>query len=283
MQLFSSRHQKAKINVMKKIILAAACIWSGFAHAQKRDTVYANASISKATVYYGYGADLAHTTKANLVSGVQEVIISNVAFQPDINTLQISCPENVTILSYQHRIYTKPTPPKPPVPTPKGYDTIKIYQKDINQLVNDITINDDQLTRIARLIENNFVTPEKKNISSEELIKLTSYYADKASLLKHKNYEMQVRHGELQEKINEINQRLNDLAYRQNPPETPEKPVGQFILQVMATAAGPANFDFNYFTRNAGWSPSYDIRVKSIDNSFKLVYKAMVSQSTGLN
>jgi uncharacterized protein (TIGR02231 family) len=268
---------------MKRMILAAAFLWAGMAQAQKRDTVYSSATISKATVYYGYGADLAHSTKANLVNGVQEVIISNVAFQPDINTLQVSCPENVTILSYQHRIYTKPTPPLPPKPTPKGYDTIKLLQKDINQIVSDMGINDDQLIRISKLIENNFMTPEKKNISSEELIKLTTYYADKASSLKHKNYELQVKRLELQEKINDIHQRISELEARQNPAPAPEKPVGQLILQVMTNTAGPANFDFNYFTRNAGWSPTYDIRVKSIDNSFKLVYKAMVSQTTGLN
>ncbi|MEI8052535.1 MAG: DUF4139 domain-containing protein [Bacteroidota bacterium] len=267
---------------MKKIMLSLVIIYASFASAQKKDTVYANANLTNATVYFGYGADLKHSSKTNLVSGMQQLIISNVSLYPDMNTIQISCPENVTILSYTHRIYSKPPVVVPPPTYQKSYDSIKNYHKQINVFTNDQDIKNDMMLRITKLIENNFTTPDKKNITSEELVKLTTYYTDKISLLKQQVFDLEDKKNNLNEIIAAIEDRLNRLSQENKPTEQP-KPVGQLILQVMSKMAGPVDFDFNYFTRNAGWVPTYDIRVKTIDNSFKLVYKAMVSQTTGLN
>ena len=271
-----------KIEKMKKIMLSMAIIYASFASAQKKDTVYANANLTNATVYFGYGADLKHSSKTNLLAGMQQLIISNVSLYPDMNTIQISCPENVTILSYTHRIYSKPPVLVPPPTYQKSYDSIKNYQKQINVFTNDQAIKNDMMVRITKLIENNFTTPDKKNITSEELVKLTTYYTDKISLLKQQVFDLEDKKNNLSELIANIEDRLNHLTLENKPTEQP-KPIGQLILQVMSKIAGPVDFDFNYFTRNAGWVPTYDIRVKTIDNSFKLVYKAMVSQTTGLN
>jgi len=267
---------------MKKIMLAVAIFFAYTASAQKKDTIFSSSTLNKATVYYGYGADLQHSSKVNLINGMQELIIDNVSLYPDINTLQISCPENVTILSYKHRIFTKPATPKPPTPPSKLYDTIKLLQKQIGSINNEININDDQMRRIESLIVNNFTTPDKKNINSDELVKLTTFYTDKIKNIKQRIFDLQEKRTDLNTKINEINDRLNELADAEIPTEQP-KPTGQLILQVMSTSTSQVNFDFNYFTRNAGWIPTYDIRVKSIDNSFKIVYKALVTQTTGLN
>jgi uncharacterized protein (TIGR02231 family) len=253
-----------------------------FAQISKKDTIYTNASLEKATVYYGYGADLAHTCKANLTAGMQEVIISNVSLYPDINTLQVACPENVTILSYKHRIFYSTPEVKPDPYVNRAGDTIKILQKQIGAFNNEIFINEDIINRTAELIKNNFTTPDKQNIKSEELIKLSTFYTDKISSIKQKIFDTRIKIDDLNEKIAAIQQRIyeaNQKSYALAKTET----IGQVILQVMTKTAASVDFDFNYFTRNAGWTPSYDIRVKSIDNSLKLVYKAMVTQTTGLN
>lgn len=269
---------------MKRITILLCLLATGFSYAQvaKKDTINTNASLNKATVYYGYGADLAHSCKANLVSGMQEVIIGNVSLYPDINTLQVACPENVTILSYKHRIFYSTPEVKPDPYILKASDTIKLLQKQIGAFNNDVYINEDIINRTAELIKNNFTTPDKQNIKSDELIKLTTFYTDKISLIKQKNFDIRIKIDELNEKIAAIQQRINESNQKTYSAVKTET-IGQIILQVMTKSAGPVDFDFNYFTRNAGWTPSYDIRVKSIDNSLKLVYKAMVTQTTGLN
>ena len=250
--------------------------------AQKKDTIQTSSALTKATVYYGYGADLQHSAKALLKNGIQTIIINSVSLYPDINTIQLSCPEYATILSFTHRIYYKPPVPKPLPNHTKSYDTIKQLQKIAALYFNQAAINEDVMNRTTKMIENNFITPDKKNISSEELIKLSAYYTDKISTLKQRNYEIGVKRDSVNQKIDEINNRLQQQDDVESITEQP-KPMGQLILQVMSKESGMADFDCSYFTRNAGWIPTYDIRVKTIDNSFKLVYKAMVSQSTGLD
>lgn len=269
---------------MKRILLCLFLIITAATQAQviKKDTINTTASLDRATVYYGYGADLAHSCKANLVNGMQEVIINNVSLYPDINTLQVACPENVTILSYKHRIFYNTPEVKPDPYVSKAADTIKLLQKQIAVFNNEAYINEDVINRTAELIKNNFTTPDKQNIKSDELIKLTGFYTDKISTIKQKNFDIRLKIDDLNEKISAIQQRINE-ANQKTYAAAKTETIGQIILQVMTKNAGPVDFDFNYFTRNAGWTPSYDIRVKSIDNSLKLVYKAMVTQTTGLN
>jgi uncharacterized protein (TIGR02231 family) len=267
---------------MKKWIFLSLIFLSGFSIAQKRDTLTTNAPLVTSTVYYGSGADLHHQSKINIQKGMQEIIFNQVAWYADINTLQISCPEFVTILSYKHRIYTPEIIQKPKPEPKKWLDSIKLLQRQIINLNSDINIKNESHQKLTVLIETNFNSPDKKNIVSDELIKLANYYTDKLALLKQQIHEVTVKRNDVQDIINDLNNKINEY-YNQPNEEKQPKPVGQLIVQVMSSMSAAATFDFNYFTQNAGWSPSYDLRVKSIDNSFKIAYKGMVNQSTGLD
>lgn len=267
---------------MKKIQLVIAIFLTATSFAQKKDTINTSANLVKATVYYGYGADLNHNAKPNLIKGLQEVIINNVALVPDINTLQISCPENITILSYKHRIYQKPPVIKPNPNESKALDSIKSLEKSVVVFDNEINISDDAIKRLTNLIENSVNPKDKNNVQSEDLIKIANYYTEKISVNKQRVFSLTLKRDSCNQKIDEIRNRLNEF-YTQIDVLDPPKQVGQIILQVMSNQAAPTNIDFNYFTASAGWTPSYDLRIKSIDNSFKIVYKGMVFQTTGLN
>jgi uncharacterized protein (TIGR02231 family) len=265
---------------MKIFILATAALFFSSASAQQKDTIVTYAALTHATVYYGYGAELQHATKATLVNGLQQVVINGLALQPDINTFQIACPENVTILSYYHRIFTPQT--KMETLPSKSADTLRLLQKQVAAINNDYTINEDLLRRLTLLIENNFATQQKKELSSAELIKLTAYYTENVKTLKERSYALQLKKADINEKIDAITTRLN-AANALTGEEPAAKPIGQLILQVMAKGGGAADIDITYFTRNAGWIPAYEIRMKTLDNSLKLVYKASVTQNTGLD
>jgi len=251
--------------------------------AQVKDTSNSKASLTSATVYFGYGAQLQQQSKTNLKNGTQIVVINNIALQPDINTMQITCPENVTILSFYHRLYSKPHPVFVKPVNQLQQDSLKKLQKSLNAFSNEYSINEDVLARINALIENNFTRPDKKDISSEELIKLTNFYTGQIKQIRQKLFELQQQKNEIVIQISQLTNRINEQQPQPEVSNEDYKTTGQLILQVMSKSTGSTDFEFSYFTRNAGWVPSYDIRVKTIDNSFKLVYKAMVSQSTGLN
>jgi uncharacterized protein (TIGR02231 family) len=267
---------------MKKLLTAVALIFWLPLFPQQKTTQSVPGELTNATIYYGYGAELNHTVKAALTNGLQEVIITDIATQVDVNTLQVGCPESVVLVSYRFQL-RQPPPVIPKQPeVEKKYDTLKLLQKQQNSLYNETTILEDLLTRTTKVIESNVTNNPKKEISSSELIRLNDYYIEKVHGLKNSIFMAQLKKGDIEEKIAALNGRISE-ANRNTNNSTPTKPAGQIILQVMTKGVMTADFNLSYFTNSAGWIPTYDLRMKMIDNSFKLSYKASVTQTTGID
>ncbi len=265
---------------MKKLIMIVLFAGS-YLIARAEKSLQTDALLTHATVYYGQGAELEHTAKATLVAGSQELVINNIGQSPDVNTIQIACPENVTLLSYRFNLSQETPKPVTDMILLKMQDSIKQLNKQITVTDNDYYIQNEVLTKTASLIETNLINSHEKNISSEDLLKLIEYYSQKIQTIKTAMFGMTQKNNLLRDSINNINARIVDRNKTLAPPAT--KAIGQLILQVLSQSAGSADFAVSYFTRSAGWLPAYDLRVKSIDNSFKLVYRASVNQYTGID
>ena len=257
------------------------CLLTLSLFAQKKDSIFTKTELQKATVYYGSGCNLNHLTKINVKQGVQVIVLDNVATELDLNTLQFTCPEQVTILSYTHRIYEAPLSDKSQPLIKKWSDSIKTISKEFEKNNRQASIIENAIRNISDLINNNFTTPDKKNISSEELIKLTNFYTDKIVGLKEKTNLLLEQRNIMSEKIAELRDKIAQLE--QDAQNERGKKTGQLILQLMSSATLTIPIECSYFTQYGGWIPSYEIRVKSSDNSMRLAYKAMVSQHTGLD
>lgn len=245
--------------------------------AQQQITV--SSKLTNANVYYGYGAELTHTAKASVQNGSQELVIENISNSIDPNTIQISVPENVVLLSYRFNtktiVLTKPNPAIKLVE-----DSIKQFQKLLAAATNEGTITADLLDKTSKLIETYSSSPNK-NLTTAELIKLLDFYTNKVQSYRNALYTIQTKKENITEQLAELNTRIYYL--RQENGGNASKIVGEMILQVMAQQVSTSDIGISYFTQRAGWIPTYDMRVKSIDNSFKLAYKASVTQTTGLD
>ena len=260
------------------VAIIVTCLAGQFSFAQK--PIQTTASLSNATVYYGHGAELQHAAKATLPAGSQELVIGNISHSIDDKTIQIACPENVVLLSYRFNLSTETVkPPVDPI-AEKMKDSMRLLGKQVFIIANDEAIQTDLLNRTTKLIEANLTNNPEKSINSVELIKLVDYYTQKVQGIKDLLFSLGQKKDILNDSVVAIGVRKRE---RELLVKTEVKRDGQLILQVMSNAATTANFDITYFTRNAGWLPAYDLRVKTVDNSFKLVYKASVNQSTGLN
>ena len=52
---------------------------------------------------------------------------------------------------------------------------------------------------------------------------------------------------------------------------------------MLCTSAGAYDFTLSYLTPTAYWNPSYDIKVDNINSPLKLVYKAKLAQTSGID
>jgi uncharacterized protein (TIGR02231 family) len=272
--------------MMKYVLMMAITLSSFIAHAQQ-DTAKANATMNDATVYFGYGAELTHKAKVNITKNTKFIVIDKLSTEIDLNSLQISCPENVSLLSQQFSVYYPVAVVKPISVNPlsiKIQDSIKKANKEITILQNKIVIEQTTLAKTDKLIESTIATSANKTNLTAEVLKLIEF--NNAKIEKNKNaifnFEQEVEL--IQEKIEGLNTRLS-LANNKNTekPEIAEKPFGRIIMQVVCRNEQQADLSMSYYTNNAGWQPIYDIRVNSKTNAIKLVYKASVIQNTGID
>ena len=246
-----------------------------------QDTAKAKAEITNATVYFGYGAELTHQSKVRLGGNTKTIVIDHLGTNVDLASLQISCPEDVALLSHRYAVYTPPQAPwiKPPV----AYlmeDTIERTQEEISKLESLIVIEQETLTKTGVLIETAVSSNANKTLASAELLKLVEYYNNKIDNSKTKIYGYNQSKNKLIKRIDEIKKRIAAL----NPIiKQKEKPYGQLYLQVFTKRTGEIPVSVSYYTQSAGWVPVYDVRVNSKTNKVKLIYKASLTQTSGVD
>ena len=248
---------------------------------QREDTASAKADITQATVYFGYGAELTHQAKVKVDATTKTIVIDQLSTHVDINSLQISCPEEVALLSHRYNVFY----PVEPVflknkEVEKLEDSISLVHKEIGRVENLIAIDQEILTKTGVLIEATLNGNGGKTVASAEVLKLVEYYNAKIEKSKTNIYNHQQNNKQLFKRIDELKKRIT--AMNIIAPAKP-KPYGQLILQVVCKRAGEIPISLSYYTQNAGWTPVYDIRVNSKTNKVKLVYKASLTQTTGID
>ncbi len=264
---------------MKNLFIALSVLCTTIAaNAQTEKLPEFKATLTNANIYYGYGGELTHNSKVQLQQGTQEIALTNISTSLDQNTIQLSVPENVVLLSYRHNVKTLTTQQANPE-IKKTEDSIKVQKKEIAVTDNSIFINEDLLTKTSKIVDGYTSSPDK-NLTPTELIKLIDYYTAKVQGYRATLYKLKLKKDDQNEALYAIQTRLYEL---QKNGGLLNKYVGEMIIQVMTKAATSADLTLSYFTQRTGWLPTYDMRVKSIDNSFKLVYKASVSQNTGID
>lgn len=270
-----------KILLLTGMVIAFAATYAQSSNRENTDTSRADANISTATVYFGYGAELTHESKVKVDPATKIIVINQLGTTVDPNSLQISVPEDVALLSQRYAIFYPVAPPVIKVKEIERLeDSINLVQKEISRLDNLIIIDQEILTKTGLLIETTVNNNGNKTITSDELLKLLDYYNGKIEKSKTTIYTNKQIIAQLNLKIAEIRKRIN-LITAVTPVK--QKPYGQVFLQVMCKRTGEIPVELSYYTNNAGWTAMYDVRVNSKTNKVKMVYKASLTQTTGID
>lgn len=258
---------------MKKILLITLLI-SVISFAQK--PIFTSAKVKAATVYFN-AAELQQTTTVNLPVGTSEIVIKNIADYLNENTIQIGAPSSVTVLSVQFtQNYISEYEIDESNPAIKKVrDSITFVQKEIKKI--QIETYSHQQT-IGLLDNNKTIAGANSGLSVTELIKLVDYYKAKRTELDNAIVSLQEKEANCNKKLKALNDKL--VINTQKEDKTSK---GKLVLQVMNEIAGNVNLDINYITNSATWNPFYDLRVDSVKDPINMMYKAQVSQTTGID
>jgi uncharacterized protein (TIGR02231 family) len=259
---------------MNKIFFLIGFLVTTIVVAQK--PIFVSAKVKAATVYFN-SVELSQNTTVNLPAGSSEIVIKNVANYINEETIRIGAPTSVTILSAQftdnYISEYEIDQNNPKIKIVK--DSIIWVQKELLKVSNSRA---SESKTIELLDKNNQVAGVNSGLNVAELIKLVDYYKLQRTVASNAI-------NSLDEKISKLNTALSRLNKKLEINTEKEEKIsdGKLILQVMNETAGIVPLEISYISNEASWKPFYDLRTESTALPINMMYKAQVSQNTGID
>lgn len=252
----------------KYVLMAGFLLATGYnMWAQTRQSV----DIKHATIFLN-GAELSSSTKINLPQGETEILFTNIAGNVNQQSLNIGADNGVVIQSatFQNNFLVAETL------SPRGKaikDSIQMVEDGRAGTNNMLTVTNEQ---IAILSQNKQVSGANSGLSVAELTKMLDLVKTRLSgLLADKD--------KLNATLRKTDERLALLRMQLEEEKKKDfQPGGQLLVKFYAPRATSSDVNISYVVPNAGWSPSYDLRVEDLKNPVKLFYKANVYQNSGV-
>lgn len=256
---------------MKRIFLTLITALSiTYSHAQS--PLSFNSRLESVTVY-STGAELNHKAKVSIPAGTSEIVLNNMANAIDESSIQVGVPSTVTILSTSFSRDFLKTENKSPAYI-KVEDSLQIVKRELNKVQNKRIVEENLLILLDK---NQAIGGVNTGVNVAELMKVADYYKSKQLELRNNIFSLKEAEDIQQKRIARMQQQLQELSLDKTGT------TGQIVLQVMATAASTGDFNISYLSPNAAWIAFYDLRAENTSSPLKIVYKANVTQSTGLD
>ena len=226
--------------------------------------------VKQATVFL-QGAKVFGTTNVNLKKGRNTVTIFNLPNDLDENTYKINLEKNTTLLSITPQSnYLKNDE------LTESEKKLDVERKKLQRQVNLLAIQIKNLNGEQNIIQDNLkVSTNDKSTPQEQLIKLTEFYRKRMLEIDNQVFELNEKKSVLDESITKINNQFYEEQTHKNINRK------ELILEILAENEMNLNLGLSYIVSNAGWVPSYDLRVLSTKKPLEIVYKGEIYQKTG--
>ena len=230
------------------------------------------AEIKEATVFLN-GAELFSTSKVQLPAGETEVVFTNIAGHINERSLNVGADNSVVVQSATFS--TNYLGNEALSARAQEIKDSIVYLEEKRELINNqVRTVDEQISVIQ---QNKQLSGKDHGVSVSDLQKLLD-------LVKNNMTKLLDEKNSLNKDIKKINERLQLLAQQLNEEQSRGyQPGGQLIVKFYSKRATSSNITISYVVPNAGWSPSYDLRVDEVGGPVQLNYKAHVYQNSGVS
>lgn len=237
---------------------------SGLAQAQ-------NVTLNDVTVFIR-GAELFNSSKVTLPAGESEIVFSNIASGLNEQSLMLDADNGVVVQSFSIKrdFLTENLSPEVEQLT-KQIDDETREQSKLNVQREVIQ------AQLAVLESNRALGSEKEGASVEQVNQMLELVSRRMS-------EVLLADIDIKEKIAAIDKNIEKLKSQlAEAQEKTGQAVNQVVVKFYTPKAVTSNVKLSYVIPDAGWVPTYDVRVSSITQPVKLSYKANVFQNSGIN
>ena len=127
----------------------------------------------------------------------------------------------------------------------------------------------------ALLIANRTLGGNNEAVTTVQLQAMADFFRTRLTELKDRQTELGFAIEDLKSQQARLQQQRNGLSAE------PEEPSGEIIITVRAEKQETVNLEVSYTVAQAGWYPTYDVRVADVTSPVRLLYQANVQQQTG--
>lgn len=237
-----------------------------------------NSTVKEVTVYQS-GAKLTSVSTVNLQNGNNEIIFENLPISVNAASIQVrikggTSTASLSAAKFKSRYVEAASADAKLLKMMK--DSITDFNDKFQLFTNERDVLQSELALIKQSV-GRVGNGKEAVLSVKELQELSTFYQKRQQEINMRLFEISVADRKLREPFNDISRRFNELSQKKG------KTSGEIVLSVYSQYSQSVEISCIYLVGNAKWTPQYDLRSDGIDKPLKLIYKAAVSQSCGLD
>jgi uncharacterized protein (TIGR02231 family) len=256
---------------MKRSIIVSIVMIMGVLRLAGQTEREIKAEIKHVTVFPDR-AQVDHETSVSLMPGKSILKLTGLSPYIDAQSIQVKGYGDFTILSVnQQNNYLQNLEDSPEVKSIRSQiETLQTRVEDETAALKSLQDKEDFLiaNRAILIKETTFTLEQLKNVMdlyTNNMDQITITRLKKDRLIKDYNKQ-----------IAALQKQVSDKLGKQ------QLPSGEILVSVSSEKQVAGKITFSYVVSNAGWYPSYDIRVDDIKNPVAIFYKANVFQNSGV-
>jgi uncharacterized protein (TIGR02231 family) len=259
------------MNKMKKLILTSVFLSMAFTITLAENEKEIKGTISHVTVYPDR-AQVNQEAGFDIPAGKTIIRLKGLSPYIDAQSIQAKGFGDFTILSVNlQNNYLQNLEELPEVRNLKAQiETLKIKIEDEKAGIN--TLEEKQ----SFLTANKAIMVKEATFSIEQFKTMMDLYTNNMDQITTAKLKKNRTIKDYEKELAALQQQLADRV------EKSQLPSGEISVSVSADKPVAGRMTFSYVVANAGWYPSYDIRVDDINKPVVIFYKANVYQNTGV-
>ncbi len=256
---------------MKELVSGLMIFLAGFSILRAENETDLRAPLTHVTVFADR-ALLSHEAPVELASGKTILKLGGLSPYIDPQSIQVKGYGNFVILAVNHQNnYLSNLEDIPEVKSIRNQiETLQLKVEDEKAAIGVLKEKE------AFLVANRAILIKETTYSIEQMKNImdlfTSNMDQVTTLILRKNRLI----SDYEKQIAVLQQQISDRFGKKNLPS------GEISVTVTAEKPAAARISCSYVVTNAGWFPSYDIRVDNITRPVTIYYKANVYQNTGV-
>jgi uncharacterized protein (TIGR02231 family) len=257
---------------MKKYLFAAFLALVLTASPTDAQEKYLQFPVSHVTVFR-QGAQLSGELTVSLQAGTWDYVAGGLSPYIDPNSIQVRGEGDFIITGVSHRNNY--------LENPSESETISGLREKIKVL--ELKIEDEETTmgilkeKEVFLKSNYDIVTNKSAITPDQLRALMDIYSANIESVRTAVLKKQRIIKEYSEEKDKLEKQLSGTL------DKSRMPTGEIVVTVTSGKPVTGRLRLSYMVNNAGWRPSYDIRVDDISDPAVIVYKAGVWQNSGID